>query len=211
MRAAGRVLRREAAGELLFESADMRKWWDSRKGPFAQLHAINPARLRFVQRVHPLGGARALDIGCGGGLLAEPMARAGANVLAIDQSENALNVARAHAEGDPLIHRNVQYENILTSKLRAIGYSGSFDIAVASEVLEHVDNVESTLSDISALLKPGGSAVFTTINRTALSYLAAIQAAENLVRIVPQGTHSVRCTIFLPVHVLCFCRLLICV
>lgn len=145
-----------------------------------------------------------LDVGCGGGLLSEPLARLGATVHGVDESESAISIANEHAQADEAIAHNVSYSTCSTAELLYRGQAASFDLAVASEVLEHVSEPHKTVDEIAQLLKPGGVAVFTTINRTALSYLLAIQAAERIARIVPRGTHSVRCCTYALPHSLHF-------
>ncbi len=170
--------------------------WDER-GKFRALHAINPARLAFiageVQRwrgaqgpsFHPLGGLGIIDIGCGGGLLSEPLSRLGGNVTGIDPVAESIGIAQAHAQnlGLPIAYRNATAEDLV--------HEGCvYDAVIASEVVEHVADVDSFLKTCRALCKPGGLFILSTLNRTAKSYGLAILAAEHLLGLVPPGTHD---------------------
>jgi 2-polyprenyl-6-hydroxyphenyl methylase/3-demethylubiquinone-9 3-methyltransferase len=170
-------------------------WWDP-AGTSAMLHKLNPARLGYLRRridAHwgserasrrPLEGKRALDIGCGGGLLAEPLARLGATVTAIDAAPEAIAVARAHAQGQGLA---IDYRTAAAESLAAAGER--FDLVTSMEVIEHVADLPAFISALAALLAPGGLAVLSTPNRTARSRLALITLGEGL-RLIPRGTHD---------------------
>jgi 2-polyprenyl-6-hydroxyphenyl methylase/3-demethylubiquinone-9 3-methyltransferase len=186
------------AAEIARFSALAEEWWDPR-GKFRPLHRINPVRLAYV-REHavvrfgraakaglPLEGLRVLDIGCGGGLLAEPLARLGGRVTAIDASEPNIAVARAHAEEGALA---IDYRAASAEALAAQGER--FDIVLNMEVVEHVADVRSFLAASVALLAPGGMMVLATINRTPQSFALAIVAAEYLLGWLPRGTHDWR-------------------
>ena len=157
-------------------------FWDV-QGPYRTLHQINPARLQFVERFVDLSGLRVLDVGCGGGILSEALAERGASVLGIDLAESALQAAEAHRAGQAVEYR-------LESSRDAAARGESFDAVTCMEMLEHVADPAAVLRDIHALLKPGGWAFFSTINRTLKARLGAVYAAEYLLRLVPQGTHQ---------------------
>ena len=157
-------------------------FWDV-QGPYRTLHQINPARLQFVERFVVLSGLRVLDVGCGGGILSEALAERGASVLGIDLAEGALQAAEAHRAGQAVEYR--------LESSRETGARGEvFDVVTCMEMLEHVADPAAVLRDIHALLKPGGWAFFSTINRTLKARLGAVYAAEYLLRLVPQGTHQ---------------------
>lgn len=180
------------------------KWWDE-QGEFAALHAMNDLRVPFIRdnllNVHrarhpgkPLAGLRILDVGCGGGLLTEPLGRLGANVLGIDPVEDSICTAQLHASYDPDLSDGVSYRACALEELSAEGEeehgAGHFDAVVASEVVEHLADLETFAFCCSHVLKPGGSLFITTINKTNLSYALGIVVAEQLLRIVPSGTHD---------------------
>ncbi|XP_035019027.1 ubiquinone biosynthesis O-methyltransferase, mitochondrial [Hippoglossus stenolepis] len=180
------------------------KWWDE-KGEFAALHAMNDLRVPFIRdnllNVHrarhpgkPLAGLRILDVGCGGGLLTEPLGRLGANVVGIDPVEDSIYTAQLHASYDPDVRDSVSYQACTLEELSADGEeekgAGQFDAVVASEVVEHLADLETFAFCSSHVLKPGGSLFITTINKTNLSYALGIVVAEQLLRIVPSGTHD---------------------
>ena len=157
-------------------------FWDV-QGPYRTLHQINPARLQFVERFVVLSGLRVLDVGCGGGILSEALAERGASVVGIDLAESAPQAAEAHRAGQAVEYR-------LESSRDAAARGESFDAVTCMEMLEHVADPAAVLRDIHALLKPGGWAFFSTINRTLKARLGAVYAAEYLLRLVPQGTHQ---------------------
>ena len=157
-------------------------FWDV-QGPYCTLHQINPARLQFVERFVVLSGLRVLDVGCGGGILSEALAERGASVLGIDLAESALQAAEAHRAGQAVEYR-------LESSRETAARGEVFDVVTCMEMLEHVADPAAVLRDIHALLKPGGWAFFSTINRTFKARLGAVYAAEYLLRLVPQGTHQ---------------------
>ena len=157
-------------------------FWDAH-GPYRTLHQINPARLQFIERFVDLQGLRVLDVGCGGGILSEALAERGATVVGIDLAESALQAAEAHLAGQAVEYR-------LESSRDAAARGESFDAVTCMEMLEHVADPAAVLRDIHALLKPGGWAFFSTINRTLKARLGAVYAAEYLLRLVPQGTHQ---------------------
>ena len=157
-------------------------FWDV-QGPYRTLHQINPARLQFVERFVVLSGLRVLDVGCGGGILSEALAERGATVVGIDLAESALQAAEAHRAGQAVEYR-------LESSREVAARGEVFDVVTCMEMLEHVADPAAVLRDIHALLKPGGWAFFSTINRTLKARLGAVYAAEYLLRLVPQGTHQ---------------------
>jgi 2-polyprenyl-6-hydroxyphenyl methylase/3-demethylubiquinone-9 3-methyltransferase len=171
------------------------QWWDP-KGAFAPLHRFNPVRLGWMREVldrqfgndpkslKPLGGLRILDIGCGGGILAEPLARLGGAVTAIDPAPESIEAARHHADITGLA---IDYRAETAEVLSASGER--FDLVIASEVVEHVPDIKSFVATATDLTRPGGIVLFTTINRTALAFGLAIVAAEYVLRWMPRGTH----------------------
>lgn len=160
-------------------------WWDP-DGPFATLHAINPLRLAYIEDRSRLDGCRVLDVGCGGGLLAEALAREGADVVGIDLSPAGLEAARAHAAAQGL---TIDYRRT-DAATHAAEHPGTYDVVTCMELLEHVPVPEDVVKACAAALRPGGSAFFSTINRTLRSFLLAIVAAEHVLRLVPRGTHE---------------------
>ncbi len=160
-------------------------WWDPH-GPFKPLHDLNPLRLQCIQDRAPLAGKKVLDIGCGGGILAESLAQAGALVTAIDASDESLNAARIHQKNSGL---NVVYLH-LTAEEAAMQSPASYDVVVCMELLEHVPDPLSLLKAATAMVKPGGQLFFSTLNRSLKSYMFAIIGAEYLLNILPKGTHD---------------------
>ena len=177
-------------------SALAAEWWDP-KGKFAVLHKFNPVRLGYIRErlsghfgrdprlARPFEGLRLLDIGCGGGLLSEPMARLGAEVTGVDASEQNIGTASVHAREQGLA---IDYRATTAEALRAEGER--FDVVLAMEVVEHVADVGAFLADCAAMVKPGGVMVVATINRTAKAFFMAIIGAERLLRWLPVGTHQ---------------------
>ncbi len=159
-------------------------WWDP-KGSSGPLHQLNPLRLGYVSRLG-LAGRRVLDVGCGGGILSESMARAGAQVTGIDLSEAVLEVARLHAiEGNVAVtYRQISAEDL------GVECPGSFDTVTCMEMLEHVPDPAQTLRALATLVRPGGDVIVSTLNRNIRSFLIAIIGAEYVARVVPRGTHE---------------------
>jgi 2-polyprenyl-6-hydroxyphenyl methylase/3-demethylubiquinone-9 3-methyltransferase len=162
------------------------RWWDM-DSEFRPLHMINPLRLDWIQSISPVAGERALDVGCGGGILADSMARRGANVLGIDLSAKALKVAQLHALEAQT--PNVAYREVSAEALAAEA-PGSFDMVTCMEMLEHVPDPASVVQACSDLVKPGGWVFFSTLNRNAKSFLFAIVGAEYVLNMLPRGTHE---------------------
>lgn len=163
------------------------RWWDP-EGPQKPLHALNPVRLDYVASRRPLAGARVLDVGCGGGLLSEAMARAGAEVTAIDLAEDLVRVGRLHAlESGLKIDYRVQAVETLAAEA-----AGSFDAVTCMEMLEHVPDPGAIIAACAALLKPGGRLFVSTLNRTPAAFALAIVGAEYVARLLPRGTHQYR-------------------
>jgi 2-polyprenyl-6-hydroxyphenyl methylase/3-demethylubiquinone-9 3-methyltransferase len=161
------------------------EWWDP-KGRFKPLHQINPLRLDYIADKLDMRSSHILDVGCGGGLLAEGMAARGATVTGIDRSEKALGVAKAHAAGSKIA---VQYE-YNDAESWAEKHAGNYDAVTCLEVLEHVPDVPRTIAACAKMLKPGGLFFFATLNRTPTAYLKAIIGAEYLLGWLPKGTHQ---------------------
>ena len=174
------------------------EWWDPR-GKFAPLHRLNPVRLGFIRdraAAHwqrdplsgtPLHGLSVLDIGCGGGLICEPMARLGATVTGIDAAERNVTVARLHAAGQELA---IDYRESTAEAMASGG--AQFDIVLALEIVEHVSDVDLFLQSCGRLTKPGGLVFLSTLNRTAKAWALAIAGAEYALRWLPRGTHDWR-------------------
>jgi len=161
------------------------KWWDPHS-EFRPLHEINPLRLDWIDGLAALSGKRALDVGCGGGILAESMAQRGARVRGIDLAERSLQVAELHALESGVA---VEYERISAEDLAA-REPGAWDVVTCMEMLEHVPDPESTVRACARLVAPGGLVFFSTINRNAKAFLFAIVGAEYLLRMLPRGTHE---------------------
>ena len=171
-------------------------WWDPR-GPMAALHKFNPVRLGYIRdrttaqfgrdpkKLDCLKGLRMLDIGCGGGILSEPLARLGAEMVGADPSDENIAAARAHAEsaGVAVDYRATTAEDLAAAKER-------FDVVLAMEVIEHVTDVDSFVSTCAAMVKPGGLMIVATLNRTLKSFALAIVGAEYVLRWLPRGTHQ---------------------
>ena len=162
------------------------RWWD-KESEFRPLHQINPLRLEWINSICPVAGLAALDVGCGGGILADSMARRGAQVLGIDLSTKALRVAQLHAmEAET---SGVSYREVSAEALAAEA-SGSFDVVTCMEMLEHVPDPASVVQACASLVKPGGWVFFSTLNRSPWSFVAAIVGAEYLLNLLPRGTHE---------------------
>ncbi|MGE5337692.1 MAG: bifunctional 2-polyprenyl-6-hydroxyphenol methylase/3-demethylubiquinol 3-O-methyltransferase UbiG [Gemmatimonadota bacterium] len=161
------------------------RWWDP-NGTMRPLHEMNPLRLDWIDGIAPLAGKRVLDVGCGGGILAESMAARGAEVTGIDLSDKPLQVAELHAleSGARVSYRKTSAEDLATRM------PGSFDVVTCMEMLEHVPDPAQTVRACTALVRPGGTVFFSTINRNAKSFLFAIVGAEYVLRLLPQGTHE---------------------
>ncbi|QBQ54684.1 bifunctional 2-polyprenyl-6-hydroxyphenol methylase/3-demethylubiquinol 3-O-methyltransferase UbiG [Nitrosococcus wardiae] len=161
------------------------RWWDQ-KGEFKPLHDINPLRLEYIRSRCSLAGKRVLDVGCGGGILTEELARLGAKVTGIDLSEAPLTVARLHAlEGNLKIdYRQISVEQLTEAEAE------SFDVVTNLEMLEHVPDPASIIAACGRLLKPHGKVFFSTLNRTLKAYLFAIIGAEYTLQLLPKGTHD---------------------
>ncbi len=161
------------------------RWWDP-SGEFRPLHEINPLRLEWIERHAALAGKRVLDVGCGGGILAEGMARLGAQVTGIDLSEKALRVAQMHLGISKL---EISYERKSTEELAA-ARPASFDVVTCMELLEHVPEPAGMVAACARLVRPGGHVFFSTINRNAKAYLFAVVGAEYVLGLLPKGTHD---------------------
>ena len=172
--------------ELAKFSALAHRWWDP-TSEFKPLHDINPLRLDYiVGRSRGLSGKTALDVGCGGGILAEAMARAGAKVTGIDLSEKPLAVAQLHR-----LESGVEVDyRLVSAEALAAETPGAFDVVTCLEILEHVPQPASTVAACAKLARPGGLVVFATINRNPKAYLFAVLGAEYVLRLLPRGTHD---------------------
>ena len=167
-------------------SALASRWWDP-ESEFKPLHAINPLRLGWIQQITgPLDGKRVVDVGCGGGILAESMAVAGAQVTGIDLADKSLTVARLHSleSGVKVDYQSVSAEDFASQN------EGLFDVVTCMEMLEHVPDPAAIVQACSQMVKPGGWVFFSTLNRNPKSFLFAIVGAEYVLRILPKGTHS---------------------
>ncbi len=162
------------------------RWWDA-NGEFRPLHQINPLRLQWITSHSPLRGKNVLDVGCGGGILADAMARQGAQVLGIDLADKPLRVARLHAL--EVNTPNIRYREVSTEVLAA-EQPASFDVVTCMEMLEHVPDPSAIVKACAALVKPGGWVYFSTINRNLKSFLFAIVGAEYILKLLPKGTHD---------------------
>jgi 2-polyprenyl-6-hydroxyphenyl methylase/3-demethylubiquinone-9 3-methyltransferase len=162
------------------------RWWDT-ESDFRPLHQINPLRLDWIDSLAPLNGKRVVDVGCGGGILADAMARRGADVLGIDLATKALKVAQLHAieAATP----RIAYREIAAEAL-AEEAPERFDVVTCMEMLEHVPDPSSVIAACARLAKPGGSVFFSTINRNAKAFAFAIVGAEHVLKLLPKGTHE---------------------
>lgn len=189
------------AAELAKFSDLAHRWWDA-DGEFKPLHQINPLRLEWIDRMCGLRGQRVLDVGCGGGILAESMARKGAHVMGIDLAAKSLRVAQLHAletEATNLSYREVSAETLAQEQ------PASFDVVTCMEMLEHVPDPASIVKACSTLVRPGGWVFFSTLNRNTRAFLLAIVGAEYLLNMVPRGTHEYA-KLLRPSELASFCR-----
>ncbi len=171
--------------ELKKFSHDSEKWWDI-FGDYAPLHAINPLRLDFIQQHIQLKNKHILDIGCGGGILTESLAKAGAKTIGIDLNETALNAAKVHATNENLM---IEYL-LISAEDYAQKNPDQFDAITCMEMLEHVPNPQSIIHACAKLLKPQGKIFFSTLNRNLKSYLFSVIGAEYILKLLPKGTHD---------------------
>ena len=187
--------------ELTKFSSLAHRWWDV-DGEFGPLHAINPLRLDWIDCISPLKGQRVLDVGCGGGILADAMARKGADVLGIDLAEKSLKVAQLHAleAGTSQITYRLVAAEALAAEM-----PDQFDVVTCMEMLEHVPDPASVVQACAQLAKPGGWVFFSTINRNPKSFLMAILGAEYVLNLVPRGTHEYA-RLLRPSELARFCR-----
>lgn len=182
-----------AAEEISHFAKDSARWWDE-SGPFAPLHRLNPVRLRFIRTaiaaqfgceetsIKPFTTLKILDVGCGGGIVCEPLARLGAQVHGIDADAQAIAVAKAHAKESGL---DIRYDPQPVENIK-----GTYDVVTALEIAEHVANVDKFVENLSARIKPGGLLIMSTLNRNPKSFLLGVIAAEYILRWVPRGTHN---------------------
>ena len=161
------------------------RFWDPR-GEFRPLHLLNPVRAHFVAERATLAGASVLDVGCGGGLLAESLARAGAKVTAIDLAPGMIEVARLHALEQKL---DIDYR-VVAAEAVAAAQPGGFDVVTCMEMLEHVPEPAQMIATLATLVRPGGSLFVSTLNRNLKSFLMAIVGAEYVLKLIPRGTHE---------------------
>ena len=161
------------------------KWWD-RNSEFKPLHDINPLRANYIDQHSPVADAKIVDVGCGGGILAEALAQRGAKVTGIDMGEAPLSVAKLHSLESGL---SIDYQQITAEEL-AEQQAGSYDIVTCLEMLEHVPDPSSIVKACAKLCKPGGHLYFSTINRNPKSYLMAVVGAEYILKMLPKGTHD---------------------
>ena len=162
------------------------KWWDP-ESEFRPLHQINPLRLDWIDQFAAISGKNVVDVGCGGGILAESMARRGANVLGVDLADKPLKVAQLHAmEGGVA---NLDYRSIAAEDLAA-EQPAAFDVVTCMEMLEHVPDPSSIIRACASMARPGGWVFFSTLNRNPKSFLFAIVGAEYVLKLLPKGTHE---------------------
>jgi 2-polyprenyl-6-hydroxyphenyl methylase/3-demethylubiquinone-9 3-methyltransferase len=166
-------------------SALAHRWWDP-NSEFKPLHAINPLRLNWIQSFVSLEGKKVVDVGCGGGILAESISQSGADTTGIDLSEKALKVAELHAleVGANLTYRSISAEDLADEQAE------QYDVVTCMEMLEHVPDPASVVRACAKLCKPGGTLFFSTLNRNPKSYLFAIVGAEYILKLLPKGTHE---------------------
>lgn len=172
--------------ELAKFSDRAKDWWNP-EGAFKTLHEINPLRLNFIEeKAGSLAGKKIVDIGCGGGILAEGLAKKGANVVGIDASPEVISIAQHHARQSNL---PIHYETITAEDLAKTS-SGQFEVVTCLELLEHVPDPKSIIQACATLINPGGDLFFSTINRNPKAYLFAILGAEYILKLLPRGTHD---------------------
>ena len=173
------------AAEIARFQAAASRWWDP-EGEMRPLHDLNPVRLEYVERSGPLAGRTVVDVGCGGGLLAEAMAARGARVVGIDLADDLLRVAQLHAleAGISLEYRHESAE------AHAAVHAGRYDVVTCMEMLEHVPDPVAIVEALARLARPGGHVFVSTLNRTPRAYLMAVLGAEYLLRLLPPGTHT---------------------
>jgi 2-polyprenyl-6-hydroxyphenyl methylase/3-demethylubiquinone-9 3-methyltransferase len=167
-----------------FQAAASR-WWDP-EGEMRPLHELNPVRLEYVERAGSLAGRDVVDVGCGGGLLAEAMARKGAHVTGLDLAPELLKVAELHALGEGV---KVTYR-LESAEDHASTHTGRYDVVTCMEMLEHVPDPAQVVSSLATLVRPGGHVFVSTLNRTPRAYLHAVLGAEYVLRLLPAGTHT---------------------
>ncbi|MGJ8670760.1 MAG: bifunctional 2-polyprenyl-6-hydroxyphenol methylase/3-demethylubiquinol 3-O-methyltransferase UbiG [Oceanococcus sp.] len=165
-------------------SALAKQWWET-SGPMGPLHAINPLRLGFIERFEQLDGQKIVDVGCGGGILTEALAKSGAQASGIDLAHDSIQVATDHAAGNKL---KIDYQVCAVEQF-AQEHHGQFDSVTCMEMLEHVPDPAAIVSACAQLLKPGGSLYLSTINRNPKSFALAIVGAEHVLNLIPKGTH----------------------
>ena len=188
--------------ELAKFSALAHRWWDT-ESEFAPLHHINPLRLAWIEELsHGLAGKQVLDVGCGGGILADAMARRGAEVLGIDLAEKSLKVAQLHALEAQT--PNISYRNVAVEQL-AVEMPQQFDVVTCMEMIEHVPEPASIVRACAQLVKPGGMVFFSTINRNPWAFALAIVGAEYVLNMLPRGTHEYA-RFVTPAELAGFCR-----
>ena len=166
------------------------RWWDP-EGPSKPLHDLNPLRLQYIDRAVSLGGKRVVDVGCGGGILSEAMARAGARVLGIDLSQACLDVARLHALEARIdaARERLDYRVVSAEEL-AREQPAQFDVVTCMELLEHVPDPAAMLAALASIVRPGGEVIVSTLNRHPRAFAVAIIGAEYIARVLPRGTHD---------------------
>ena len=174
----------DAAEIARFQSAASR-WWDP-EGEMRPLHDLNPVRLGYVERSGSLEGRNVVDVGCGGGLLSEAMARKGARVVGLDMADELLRVAQLHALESSV---SVEYRQEQAER-HALEHAGHYDVVTCMEMLEHVPDPSAVIEALARLAKPGGHVFVSTLNRTPRAYLMAILGAEYVLRLLPTGTHT---------------------
>lgn len=189
------------AAELAKFSDLAHRWWDA-DGEFRPLHQINPLRLDWIRSLCPLTGLKVLDVGCGGGILTDSLARSGATATGIDLSSKALRIAQLHALDAGT--ENVTYREISAESM-ADEQPGRFDIVTCMEMLEHVPDPASVVRACATLVKPGGWVFFSTLNRNPKSFLLAIVGAEYVLNMLPRGTHEYA-KMIRPSELASFCR-----